>query len=213
MAKKAKKKWQQAESEELERIAASSTLAELAERFKTDVDNVRAQLDELGLTSAEGLATPQIYDDPLVQQLGEGMQKMYAGKWQEALKLLEPVADNRDILSVAERARQLVHVCHARLAPPKDEAGDPFLHAVYLKNQGRLAEVHELCQKKDHQRDERFVYLLASLHALGARLKDAAADLARAIEMNPKNRVYAYHDPDFEGLRQHKEYAYLFGLE
>ncbi len=41
-------------------------------------------------------------------------------------------------------------------------------------------------------------------------LEKAAKALGGAIEMNPKNRVHAFHDPDFGELRRSQEYASLF---
>ena len=36
--------------------------------------------------------------------------------------------------------------------------------------------------------------------------------LSRAIELNAKNRVHAFHDPDFAELRKDRDLRQLFGL-
>ena len=116
-------------------------------------------------------------------------------------------------MEVAERARQMLNVCEHHLNGDSDDDIDPFLRAVYAKNRGDFGTAEGFCQDKGHQKDDRFVYLGASLHALQERLDEAAKELQRAIEMNPKNRVYAFHDPDFEALHREQEYAGVFGLE
>ena len=45
------------------------------------------------------------------------------------------------------------------------------------------------------------IYLAASLKALDGDAEQALELLARAIELEPRNRVHAYHDPDFRELR------------
>ena len=62
------------------------------------------------------------------------------------------------------------------------------------------------------QKDERFAYLTASIHAVEERLDEAAQALARAVELNPKNRIHAFHDPDFAELRKNRDLRPLFGL-
>ena len=62
------------------------------------------------------------------------------------------------------------------------------------------------------QKDERFAYLAASIHAVEDRLDEAAEVLARAVELNPKNRIHAFHDPDFAELRKNRDLRPLFGL-
>jgi hypothetical protein len=60
----------------------------------------------------------------------------------------------------------------------------------------------ELCKRGGRQgKDERFAYLAASIHALRGEHDDALKLLELATEMNPKNRIHAYHDPDFAALR------------
>ena len=79
------------------------------------------------------------------------------------------------------------------------EDTDPYLSAVFEKNNGNLEQALELCQQQGAtDKDERYTYLMASIQAL-AGAEDEALDLLQAaIRLEPKNRVHAYHDP---GLR------------
>ena len=88
---------------------------------------------------------------------------------------------------------------------------DPFLRAVYERNRGNLEEALALCTAGGrHGKDDRFAYLAAAIHALRGESVDAARLLSAAIELDPKNRIHAYHDADFEELRSDEEYSSLF---
>jgi len=204
------KDWQKKEISYLKRYAETKTLAELAERFDTDVDSVTAKLQELSLRAKDsGPAPVDFYDDPAVDAYGEGIEAMQKGQWEKAQKALETAAANTELPDVAEKARQMLQVCAAEVGDKADDtANDPFLLAVYQKNQGQYDEALKLCKK--HSKDERFTYLEASIYALQEEADKALASLVRAAEMNPKNRVYAYHDPDFEAVRKESQLEEFF---
>ena len=46
--------------------------------------------------------------------------------------------------------------------------------------------------------------------ALQGEFDEAAEALGRAVELNPKNRVHAYHDTDFQELRRSEDHRKLF---
>jgi tetratricopeptide (TPR) repeat protein len=90
---------------------------------------------------------------------------------------------------------------------------DPFLQAVFEKNRGNHQAALEISRQGGRDtKDERFAYLVAAIHAAEDRMDEAARALTRAIELNPKNRIHAYHEPDFAELRKAKEHRPLFGL-
>lgn len=207
------KKWTKTEINYLKRFAATKRVEELARRFDTDDKQVRAKLAELGLASKEGPVTTEAGSDPLVATFEKGLKALYKGKWAEAEKQFRKIVDDGDLPDLAGRARQYLEVCQARQGETVDEGrDDPFLAAVFLKNQGDLAASLSICDGKEQRRDERFAYLAASIHAVAGRKKEAAETLTRAIELNPENRVHAFHDPDFAELRKEQEHAHLFGL-
>lgn len=205
------KDWQKKEITYLKRYSETKTLAELAERFDAEPGEVSAQLAELGLRTKDSAFDEPIdlYDDPVVESYSEGLEQLQKGNWKQAQKTLEEVVEASDLPEVTEKARQMLKVCAARLSDDADDgAGDPFLLAVYHKNQGRYDDARKLCKK--HANDDRFAYLEASIHALEENADEARASLTRATEMNPKNRVYAYHDPDFDSVRESPELETFF---
>lgn len=156
--------------------------------------------------------------DPAVAAYAEGLVALYRKDWPRAAELLQAVLDQGDSPELSDRARQLLAASRQRAAEeaaarakavPKDE--DPYLRALFEKNRGDLAGALALCQQDGRdQKDERFAYLAAAIHAVERRTDEAAKVLARAIELNPKNRIHAYHDPDFADLR--KNHRHVFGL-
>lgn len=158
--------------------------------------------------------------EPAVKLFADGLAALYRKDWPQAEKLLGEVAERRDMPELADRARQLLtaarqKAAEAAPAPKAKDAGeeDPYLRALFEKNRGQLAAALDLCQKDGRdQQDERFAYLAAAIHASENRIEDAARVLTRAIELNPKNRIHAYHDPDFAELRRSRDHRPIFGL-
>lgn len=206
-----KKKWSSNDISYLKRFASSKKLEDLAQRFDTDIKNVKAKLAELQLESKEGPVDTGATSDPLFQLFEQGLAAMHEEKWADAAEKLERVATESDLLDLTARARQYLAICKARHTPnKKDSSTDLFTLAVYHKNRGELDEALKLSQK--HGKTERDLYLQASIHSLAGDDDKAESLLAKAIEMNEENRVHAFHDADFRELRDDEKYAHLFGL-
>lgn len=205
------KEWTSKEITYLKRYAATKELAELAQRMEADESEVRAKLAELGLSAGNHEAQgSRLGNEPLLETYEKALQALYGGKPADAEKLLTKVIEECDQPELTERARQLLTAARVR----KDdgpETDDPFLLAVYEKNRGNYSEALEIAKQGGRSaKDERFAYLEASIHALEDRLDDAAGALDKAIELNRKNRVHAFHDPDFAALRESGEHSDVF---
>lgn len=161
-------------------------------------------------------AAPAAYHDPALDAFTQGLQALQQKSWSKAAELFESALAQSDRSDLSARARQFLATARQQMAEkpmPKDDGGDPFLRAVFEKNRGDLAAALELCRKDGReQKDERFAYLAASIHAVEGRLDEAVQALTRAIELNPRNRVHAYHDPDFAEIRRDRDRRQLFGL-
>ncbi|MCB1032620.1 MAG: hypothetical protein KDD47_02165 [Acidobacteria bacterium] len=152
-----------------------------------------------------------LYNDPAVDRFQSAMKHLAASQWKKAQEELGEIAETSDIPEVAERARLMLRVCLAKLAKAPEQPEDPFLAAVFEKNRGNFAAALELCTKAGKpEKDERCAYLTASIHALAGRPDEAVAALQVAVQLNPKNRIYAFHDPDFESLLDRPELEQLF---
>jgi tetratricopeptide (TPR) repeat protein len=161
---------------------------------------------------------PAAPGDPALEAFTEGLQALQKKDWSGAAKLFESALEQSDRSDLSARARQFLTTARQHLpgkpaAKEKEEDGDPFLQAVFEKNRGNLAAALDLCRKEGReQKDERFAYLAASVHAAEGRMEEAVQALNRAIELNPKNRVHAYHDSDFAEIRRDRDHRQLFGL-
>lgn len=197
------KRWSKAEIAHLKRHAKSAGLDELADKLNTDVETVRRKLDELGLAT-QG----ETHGAEALEHYAKGLELLFAKKFSPAAELLEKAIAEADDRQLADRARQGLETCRRQLA--EDGAADPYLHAVYEKNRGNLDGALEICRAQGKEdEDERFAYLLASLFSLAGDRDQALAHLETAIRLEPKNRVHAYHDPDFEPLRGQDEFKSL----
>jgi tetratricopeptide (TPR) repeat protein len=204
------KRWKQDETTYLKRYAAKRQVLELAERFATDAETVRAKLDEMGLEAVDHQRLPS-EPDPGIEPLEKGVKALYAKKYAQAEKLLAQAESDAAQSEVANRARRYLAAARSRLAATGKSATDPYLEAVYERNQGNFAAALEICSRGGRQsKDERFAHLAASIYALSGEAAKAAKFLQVAIQLNPRNRVLAYHDSDFAELREDPEYADLF---
>ncbi len=200
------KRWSKAEIAHLKRNAESQSVEELAQRFHIDADAVRRKLEDLGLgtadASAEAAATA-------LKDFGQALELLHGGKYPQAAEILERIAGNAESMQVADRARQHLKICRSQTSEGIQN-GDPYLSAVFEKNNGNLEQALELCQQqKTADSDERYAYLMASIQALAGAESEALGHLEAAIGLEPKNRVHAYHDPDFDALRGHEEFTQL----
>lgn len=204
------KRWKPADLTYLKRYAKKRRLSELAERFKTDSETVEAKLTELGLAAHDMVVAPNLADDPNVKLFERAVKATYQKKWREAAKMLEQIRKETDLPSLGQSARRFLAVCDENLST---ESGpdDPYLEAVFLRNRGELDEAIQICTRGGRSaKDERFAYLAAAIHSLQGDGEKAAELLARAIEMNDRNRVMAAHDEDFDSLRSDPDHSSLF---
>lgn len=199
------KRWSKTEIAHLKRHAESQSLEELAQRFHTDTDTVRRKLQDLKLVSAEAADDT----DDALKRYEEGLRLLYDSKWKEAEEIFSALVGDADHPQIADRARQFTELCRQRTgSSPKDV--DPYDRAVFEKNRGNLDEARKLAKKLAKvDDDERSAYLMASIEALDGADDRALELLETAIRLEPKNRVHAYHDPDFETIRGSEEFAGL----
>jgi len=202
------KDWTDKEISYLKRYGSTKTLDELGQRFEADEKEITGKLAELGLHAKGTPRQSRLGNEPLLETYGAALEAFHKGATAKAEKLFAKIAEECDQPELAERARQYLRIC----GPASDtEIEDAFLAAVYEKNQGHLERALELAKKGGRSsKDERFAYLEASVLALEERLGEAAEALGKAIEMNAKNRVHAFHDPDFTALRKSSEHSGLF---
>ena len=198
------KLWSKAEVAHLKRYVERQSLEELAQRLHTDTETIRRKLEELGLGGADSAV-----DETALEDYERGLKLLHEKEWPQAAELLEKVAAEAESMQLADRARQHLSICHQQIDDSTDDS-DPFLRAVYEKNRGNFEAALELCEGQDGaKKEERYAYLMASIQALSGADDEALALLETAIRLEPKNRVHAYHDPDFAALQGREEFSQL----
>ena len=155
--------------------------------------------------------------DPGLDAFTQGLAALQGKDWKKAVEHLEKAVELADRPEMRDKARQLLVIPRQKVeeqgGKSKESEVDPYLTAVYEKNRGNLQAALEISRKGGRdQKDDRFAYLVASIHAVEDRIEEAAQALTKAIELNPKNRIHAFHDPDFAELRKNRDYRPLFGL-
>ncbi|MEE2637113.1 MAG: tetratricopeptide repeat protein [Acidobacteriota bacterium] len=130
-------------------------------------------------------------------------RKNYASAATTFRQVLEQFPDEREL---HERARLYLNVCEREIGPKAKTprtVDDRILAATVAVNQRRPDEAVSLLRGavSYHPTDDRLHYLLAIAHALRSDGNLAAKHLAKAIALNPDNRVHARHEPDFDAVR------------
>ena len=109
---------------------------------------------------------------------------------------------------VANRARLHMAMCDRRLQQETvkpQSAEDYYNYGVALINTRKLSEARQNLEKAlalNPQADH-VHYALALAQALGGDLENARGHLARAIELEPRNRLIARQDTDFALIARH----------
>lgn len=203
------KRWTKAETTYLKRYAAKRRVQELAERFGADAEAVRDKLDEMGLEAADHRALAS-EPDPGIIGLEKGIKALYAKRYAQAVKHLTQAEAAAEQTEVANRARRYLAAAREQMAE-EEGVDDPYLEAVYQRNEGNFEAALEICSRGGRQgKDPRFAHLAAAIYSLTGDLGKAAKSLETAIRLDPRSRVLAFHDSDFEALREEPQYAELF---
>ncbi len=151
--------------------------------------------------------TAQTNENDTLGTFSKALELLHASDWSQAASLLEKVIADTDSIHLRDRARQMHTICEHQLADDLD-IEDPYLSAVFEKNRGNLDRALALIEEAGTQ-DERFAFLAASVQSLRGETEEALEHLDNAIRLEPKNRVHAYHDPDFESLREDESFQSL----
>jgi tetratricopeptide (TPR) repeat protein len=147
--------------------------------------------------------------DSALRNLEAGIALFYEDRIAEARARFEDVVAAGGESRFVIRAKDYLAACERVEAPAGGSSDDAFLEAVMARNDGDLERTLELCEGGGRDQDDRFVYLAACVRALMGD-QDAAIDLlTKAAELDPKNRVRAYHDSDFSSLDEDERFLKL----
>lgn len=139
-----------------------------------------------------------------LQQYQSAVQLVQQGKYDKALTALEKLMSTATP-EIAERCRMYVQTCHRQIA----KAGLAFItpeerydYAVSQLNGGYFEEAGDQFRGiiADFPKADYAFYGLALLDSITGRTQGCLDNLAKAIELNPKNRLQARSDNDFQNM-------------
>jgi tetratricopeptide (TPR) repeat protein len=150
---------------------------------------------------------------PLFQQYQAAVQLLQQGKFEKAMaafEKLQPAAP----FELKERCKMYIATCHrqmeqSRLSFPTPE--EHYDYAVSQLNTGYYEEAREQFNNilAAYPQADYALYGLALLDAITGHSQDCLNNLARAIELNPKNRLQARADNDFQSMADDPRFTEL----
>lgn len=141
---------------------------------------------------------------PAFQHYQSALQLLQQGKYDKALAALEKLLPEAP-MELKERVKMYICTCQRQLEKPSLTFLTPEEHydyAVSQLNTGYFDEAREQFNNilGGHPGADYAFYGLAVLDAVTGRTQDCLSNLARAIELNPKNRLQARVDNDFQSM-------------
>ena len=141
---------------------------------------------------------------PAFQHYQSAMQLLQQGKFEKALAAFEKLLPDAPA-EINERCRMYIQTCQRQLEKPKLAFLTPEEHYDYAISQLNTGFYEEAREQFDRilatYPDTDFAfYGLAVLDSITGRSQDCLRNLSRAIELNPKNRLQARADNDFQSM-------------
>jgi len=155
---------------------------------------------------------PRAVDARALREFERGLKLFYQEKYTEAqarfASVIEEYPAERDLV---EKSRRFQTGCDRRLQSGTGHLRKPedlYYGAVLRVNDQEFEEAIQLLQKaqKLAPQDDRVVYLLSSTHARKGDRERALTYLREAIQLKPINRTLAKNDPDFEEIREDRDF-------
>ena len=141
---------------------------------------------------------------PVFQHYQSAVQLVQQGKYEKALAAFEkllPVAP----IEIVERCKMYMQTCQRQM----DKSGLAFLtpeerydYAVSQLNSGYFDEASGELKSilSDYPQADYAYYGLALIDSITGRIQGCLDNLSRAIDLNPKNRLQARADNDFQNM-------------
>jgi tetratricopeptide (TPR) repeat protein len=141
---------------------------------------------------------------PAFQHYQTAVQLLQQGKFEKALAAFEKLLPEAPA-EIGERCRMYIQTCQRQLEKHKLTFLTPEEHYDYAISQLNTGYYDEAREQFDRilatYPDTDFAfYGLAVLDSITGRSQDCLKNLLRAIELNPKNRLQARADNDFQSM-------------
>ncbi len=147
------------------------------------------------------------------QHYQAAVQLVQQTKYEKALAAFEKLLPDAPP-ELKERCRMYISTCQRQIERPALAFLTPEEHydyAISQLNTGYYEEAREQFNNilASYPSADYAFYGLAVLDAMTARVQDCLSNLARAIELNPKNRLQARVDNDFQSMADDPRFTEL----
>jgi TolA-binding protein len=141
---------------------------------------------------------------PAYQQYQAALQLLQQGKFEKAQTAFEKLLPGAPA-EIKERCKMYINTCLRQVEQCRLIFLTPEEHydyAISQLNTGYFEEAREqfTCILEAYPRSDYAYYGLALLDAITGRTQDCLNNLAKAIQLNPKNRLQARADNDFQNM-------------
>ena len=153
------------------------------------------------------------HDGPAYQHYQAALQLLQQSKFDKALVAFEKLLGTA-APPLAERCRMYVTACHRELSKSKLVFASPeeqYDYAVSLLNTDYYEEAREQFLEilHGHPVADYALYGLAVLDAITGQVEECLEHLSGAIESNPRNRLQARTDTDFQSMQDDPRFTEL----
>ena len=164
------------------------------------------------VTLAGGQTAPS-HDAALLQNYQAALQLLQQAKFEKALIAFEKLIGTASV-PLAERCRMYVTACQRELSKTKLSFTTPeeqYDYAVSLLNTDYFEEAREQFTEILHgyPSADYALYGLAVLDAITGQVEECLDHLAQCIEQNPRNRLQARTDTDFQAMQDDPRFTEL----
>jgi tetratricopeptide (TPR) repeat protein len=154
-----------------------------------------------------------VVSSPVFQHYQAAVQLLQQGKYEKALAALEKLLPDAP-LELKERCRMYITTCRHQLDKADLAFETPEEHydyAVSQLNTGYYEEAREQFNAilARYPNADYAYYGLAVLEAVTGRVQECLSSLAQAIELNPRNRIQARVDNDFQSMTDDPRFTEL----
>jgi len=150
---------------------------------------------------------------PAFQHYHSAVQLLQQGKFEKALAGFEKLLPAAPI-ELLDRCKMYILTCQRQLVSKRLTFLTPEEHYDYAISQLNTGYYEEAREQFDgillgYPGADYAFYGLALLDAITGRTQDCLANLGRAIELNPKNRLQARADNDFQSMADDPRFTEL----
>ena len=152
-------------------------------------------------------------NEPAFQHYQAAVLQLQQGKYEKALAMLEKLLPDAPA-EIHDRCRMYISTCRRQMDKTKLSFPTPEEHydyAISKLNTGYYEEAREEFNRilNVHNEADYAFYGLAVLEAITGRTQECLSSLSKSIELNPKNRLQARVDNDFQSMADDPRFTEL----